>query len=445
MMEAKAIFDIFEAAGHDIFLVGGFVRDKILGIASNDIDFATSAKPRETMAVLESAGLPVIPIGEAFGTIQTILDDEKVEITTFRCKESYTKGSRKPSVEFGSTIEEDLVRRDFTFNAMAMRSDGSLVDPFGGQSDLEHGIVRVPGNPVETFTDDPLRILRAARFMSKVFADCIDADTLEGMRSCASLTSELSAERVFEEMTKLLTSLNPAAGLRILVDSGVMGVLFPELLQVVEDERPQGKWHHLSVWEHTLEVVSQSSERIPEVRWAALFHDVAKPMCRSVDSKGDVHFFKHDAKGAEIWESVARRLKTSREFREHVSQLIFEHQNGRRPMGNKAVRRLVHRLGVRLDNLFELERADILAHHPKFEESSLADLNAIIRATREVGSVSDKLPTGTGDVVAKALGIKPGPELGVIIKKLQKQLVEGTLTLESDFVKAARGLQQPKR
>jgi putative nucleotidyltransferase with HDIG domain len=430
------IFEIFKDAGHDIFLVGGFVRDRVLGIDSNDLDLATSAKPKETIAILEKAGLPSIPIGIEFGTIQTIIDDKKVEITTFRCKESYTKGSRHPVVKFGATIDEDLARRDFTFNAMAIGSDGCIIDPFGGREDLENRIIRTPGDPVEAFTDDPLRMLRAFRFLSKGIVNEICQETFDAIIQCAPLTKNLSGERVFEEVGKLLMSLEPVVGLSCMLKSGVLAHLFPELSELAQDNRPQGKWHHLLVWDHTLQVIDHAAS-IPEVKWAALFHDVGKPICRSVSPSGNVHFLKHDQIGADIWRNVAKRLKTSKEFQEHVAQLILEHQNGRRSMSVKAVRRLKHRLGDRLNNLFELGRADIMGHNPKFLADSLNEQNSVIAMAAKIGEVNDKLPSGTGTKISEALGIKPGPELGVVIKRLQKRLVEGTLTVESDFVKEA--------
>lgn len=392
-------------------------------------------------------GLPAIPIGIEFGTVQTIINDTKVEITTFRCQESYIKGSRKPAVVFGTTIDEDLSRRDFTFNAMAEDGEGNIVDPFNGVSDLSQGILRTPIDPRESFGDDPLRMLRACRFAARDFVARIESDTLAAMQEMASMVKEsVSVERVTEEMGKLLLADNPVVGLRTMVSSGLLKVLFPELQVLVDDDRPQGKWHHLSVWEHTLEVVRLSGPTL-ECRWAALFHDVAKPICRSVNSSG-VHFFQHDVIGADLWDAVARRMKMSNEFREHVRTLIFEHQNLRRCKKVKAIRRIMHRVGDCLNNLASLSQADIRAHAPHTVEPSLDEFLHAWRTVQEVkmaGGVSDTLPTGTGSRIAMELGLKPGPELGKIITKLKKKMVDGILNegiSDVEILKAARIAQK---
>lgn len=464
-MKTTDLFDAFEKAGHELFFVGGFVRDLLLARMHDDLDinpncdmhecsfwmrvdsgeidtdFATSARPEETIRILEGAGLRAIPIGIEFGTIQTILDGNKVEVTTFRCDESYTKGSRKPGVVFGDNIEDDLRRRDFTFNAVAMRKDHSIIDPFGGHHDLVTGLISTPDEPHISFTDDPLRMLRACRFVARGMGG-MDQSTAWACSQLRHNVHQLSAERVFEEMTKLLMSKHPSKGMEALAEFGLLRELFPELSSVRDFREDQGKFHHLPVWEHTM-LVLDSSHASPTVRWAALFHDVAKPMTWS--RKGnDVHFYKHDRLGSEVWEDVADRLKTSKDFKEHVSQLIFEHQNVRGAMGDKAIRRLIHRLGDRLQDLFLLREADIIGHKPSLMKSSLDDLTQLVRrvqAVQDEGSVHAKLPRGTGNLVAEALGMKPGPELGAIMKQLQQMVVDGELSPESDFVAAARRLQ----
>lgn len=458
------LFDIFEKAGHELFFVGGFVRDLLLAKMHDDLDpdpncdrhrkafweraetgvidtdYATSARPEETIKILEGAGLKAIPIGIEFGTIQTIIDGNKVEVTTYRCDESYTKGSRKPGVVFGDNIEDDLRRRDFTFNAIAMRKDHSVVDPFGGYHDLVTGLITTPDEPHISFTDDPLRMLRACRFIARGMGQP-DQSTGWALSQLRHEVHKLSAERVFEEMTKLLMSKTPSKGLEALAEFGLLRELFPELSTVRDFREDQGKYHHLPVWEHTLLVVD-SSHASPTVRWAALFHDIAKPMTWSRKGK-DVHFYQHDRLGSEVWEDVAERLKTSKEFKEHISQLIYEHQNVRGAMGDKAIRRLIHRLGDRLQDLLLLREADIVGHKPSLMQSSLDDLNQLVRRVQAVqneGTVHAKLPTGTGNKVAEALGIKPGKELGIVMKQLQQMVVDGELSPESDFVEAAKRL-----
>lgn len=438
----KQLFDIFNNAGHDLYYVGGYVRDKLLGLENTDVDFATSARPEDTIKLLEAAGFKAIPIGIEFGTIQTIVDEHlKVEITTYRCEESYTKGSRKPGVTFGDSIEGDLARRDFTFNALAMTQDGTVIDPFGGEDDLMKGLVRTPIDPKISFSDDPLRMLRACRFVARGIGRGIDDDTFSAMKQLSHLAEELSAERVFEEMTKLLVSHQPSLGLEEMSDSGLLRVLFPELQVVREFRKDQGKYHHLPVWEHTLLVVDSAVPE-PKVRWAALFHDVSKPACWSVNKTG-THFYKHDRDGADVWVHIADRLRTSNDFKESIRQAIFEHQNLRGNLSDKALRRLVHRLGDNLDLLVKLREADIIGHKPSLRESSLGDLNQLVRRINRIldeGTVRAKLPAGTGTLIADALGLKPGPELGAIMKRMQQKIVDGDLKPDDDLVAVAKRL-----
>lgn len=435
------LFSIFPSHGHQIYAVGGIVRDTLNGDTSNDWDFATSALPSQIKTVLYAHDLPVIPIGEAFGTIATIIGEHKVEITTFRSEESYTKASRHPTVRWGNTIEEDLARRDFTINAMAIDHHGDVIDPHNGREDLANGIIRTPGDAHTAFTDDPLRILRAARFVARGYGDLHD-DTLQAAKALADQTLSLSAERVFDEMNKLLLATNPQAGLEILERTHVLAYLFPELQMLVRFTHDQGKYHHLPVWEHTLQVVQNAASFSPSpaVMWSALYHDVAKPLTYSRKGK-TVHFIGHAESGVTIWEQTAQRLRTSNDFRSRVGLLIAEHQNFRADMGDKALRRFVHRLDDALTDGFTLRRADILAHKPSIVQSALADLNALERrceALQAAGGVNATLPTGLGTQIAQALAIKPGPELGRIMDVLRRRLIEGTLDGTSDFIAEAK-------
>jgi putative nucleotidyltransferase with HDIG domain len=263
------------------------------------------------------------------------------------------------------------------------------------------------------------------------------------MESCAPEILTISAERVFEELTKLLLSPKPDRGLEVLLHTGLLGLQFPELQSMAWFRKDQGKYHHLPVWEHTLEVV-KAAEKTPIVKWAALFHDIAKPATWS--QKGsDVHFYQHDRLGSEIWEQIAVRLKTSTDFKTRVSKLIYEHQNVRGDMSDKAIRRLMHRVGDDLQNLFWLREADIIGHNPAHRESSLNDLNQLVRRVQTIqdrGPISAHLPTGTGTMIADALGIKPGKELGDIMKQLQQMMVDGDLTPDSNLVAVAQTIHR---
>ncbi len=500
------LFDAFEGAGEQLFYVGGFVREfqdakwKDELVASNiryeaefgapegrepltqsngcaevlidaaademDVDLATSALPEKTIQILKGMGLTPIPIGLEFGTIQVMVPvpqaniggtpfseifggdwKTKIEITTFRSAESYLKGSRKPAVVFGKTIEEDLARRDFTINAMAMKRDGTLIDPFGGCSDLVQGIFGTPIDPDISFSDDPLRMLRACRFHAK--RGGIDGPTWNAMEKLAEKIKEISAERVFEEMSKILMTPKPSRGLQLLADTGLLRHAFPELQTVLEFKQNQGQWHSKLVWDHTLQVVDSTPE-ILEVRWAALYHDVAKPQTYSETETG-VHFYGHDCKGAAVWSKVADRLKVSAEFKNAVFFLVDQHlapallaQDGPDHVSDKALRRFAHKCGALLDNLFHLSLADITSHKPETVAAKKANCLAVrdriaaLMAQEDVTKL--KLPKGTGMVVAQGLGIKPGPRLGKIMEVLQEKLIDGEITVDSDFVAVARGI-----
>jgi putative nucleotidyltransferase with HDIG domain len=445
------IFDIFEQNGHELWFVGGFVRDYLLNRFHNDlkhpldpyipfvysdIDFATSAKPEETISILEKNGLKAIPIGMDFGTIQTIVDDKKIEITTFRSNESYTKGSRKPSVVFGKTIEEDLARRDFTVNAIAMSKEGLLTDPYEGHSALIQGLLMCPIDPKESFSDDPLRMLRACRFHAK-YAGLARLEA-EAITSLSSRIHDISAERIFEEMSKILVLPHADKALRLMVDVGLIKEIFPELQTVVDFKKDQGKWHYKDVWNHTLQVVKQA-EPILEVRWAALFHDVAKPQTYSIEDSG-VHFYGHEGLGAKFWNSIADRLKVSTEFKEHVYFLIAEHLQPSLLSANggtsKSIRKLIAKAKTKekLDNLFHLSMSDITSHNPTIVEDKKKKCEELKQKTDSIFTI--KLPHGTGTVLAAELGLG-GKALGALMRQLTESLVDGTIT-QDDIVKEAR-------
>jgi len=460
------LFKAFEAEGEELFFVGGFVRDKLVHdihidiggdptvpFEFNDVDFATSAHPDKTIKILRKHKLRAIPIGIEFGTVATKVDGMKVEITTFRCNESYTKGSRKPAVVFGKTIEGDLARRDFTINAIAMKQDGTLIDPFGGYGDIIQGLFGTPIEPEVSFSDDPLRMLRACRFQARGYN--IDGPTGLAMEKLAHKIHDISRERVFEETSKLLMSKDPSKGLTLMVGTGLMRELFPEIQTAVEFKQDQGEWHSKAVWPHTLQVVRESPQ-ILEVRWAALVHDIAKPQTYTETETG-VHFYEHDWKGALMWDGIARRLRVSNDFKRDVHTLVFEHlqpsllaRSVDAPT-DKALRRLVRRLGTRemLDNLFHLSAADITSSKPERVaegRARTARLKERIDALLDAEDVTTlKLPKGTGHLLMDDLGLRTH-RLGMVMKILTQKLIDGDITLESDFVaEAAKILEKEKK
>jgi poly(A) polymerase len=441
------LFKVFEAADESLFFVGGFVRDKLMGLEPNDVDFATSARPEKTIEILRKNKFKAVPIGIEFGTVQTFVDGQKVEITTFRRDEAYRKGDRKPAVIFGDNIEDDLRRRDFTMNAVAMRQDGFLIDLFGGVHDASSRHLKTPIGAMDSISDDPLRMLRACRFHTK-FGGTVNWLLFDAMIKLAHKIREISKERVFEEMSKLLMTKDPTSGLELMVESGLMRHLFPEIQSLVDFKQNQGEWHSKLVWPHTLEVV-RNSPAILSLRWSAFVHDVAKPETYEETEDG-VHFIGHEWKGALIWDRIAKRLRVSKNFQKHVHFLVREHLQlsalaGAPVLTDRAIRRFVHRVGDKMNDLILLSMADITSKRPDRVakmKGRIAELKERIEKLLLEDSIPKiALPKGTGLVVAEALGIKPGPQLGEVMSKLKQMLIDGEATMDSDFGKIAKEMQ----
>lgn len=368
--------DAFATAGHQLYLVGGIVRDLLLdrpvvdGIVdrrAGDLDFATSATPEGTRAI--AATLPhtsLYDVGERFGTIGVVFpgtpEPVPVEMTTFR-SETYEPGSRHPVVAYGSSIEDDLARRDITINAIAVDvRTGELRDPFHGQADLAMGLLRAVGDPDERFAEDPLRLLRVARFVSQLgFA--VHAETQDAMARQAPLLTSISPERVLAEMTRLLCGEYADHGLNILLETGLLCVAMPELLPLEDAAYGHPGIHReKDLWQHTLRVVAKAPPR-SHVRWAALLHDAAKPLTRSVDGSGQVHFFGHELAGATIASRLLGRLNADKATLKAVRRLVELHL---RPASydvatwtDSAVRRLALEADDVLPDLLDLAAADV--------------------------------------------------------------------------------------
>ena len=308
-----------------IYLVGGSVRDELLGRTPKDYDFATPYTPEEMERVFRKAGKRCYNIGKRFGTMGVKIkhgeEYQIVEVTTFRTEE-YALGSRKPKVQFVSNLHQDLSRRDFTINSMAKRGY-KLTDPFKGQEDLKNKIIRCVGNPRQRFKEDPLRMLRAARFAAQL-GFTIEADTFKKMKERAHSILEVSKERWVVELDKLLLGENVRVGLNVLMETRLLSYMIPELsLQFKYIQN--SNYHSLELWEHTLKVVEQSPKNL-DLRYATLLHDVAKPFVRTENSKtGYSNYIKHDLLGAELVKKIAGYLKWSNERRDKVSDLVLNH------------------------------------------------------------------------------------------------------------------------
>ncbi len=418
---------IFDARGYEIALVGGPIRDAFLGRSSADLDFATSATPDQTEAAVRAWGGTTWDVGREFGTIAGRKGDTIVEVTTYRA-DVYEEGSRKPAVAFGDSLEGDLARRDFTMNAMAVRLPSlELVDPFGGLDDLSQGLLRTPIEPDISFSDDPLRMMRAARFASQIGA-AVEATTLGAIERMAERIGIVSAERVRDELVKLMLGESPRRGIEILVDCGLADQVLPEIpaLRLEVDEHH----HHKDVYQHTLTVIDQAIdlETGPDgpvpgpdlvLRLAALFHDIGKPATRRFEPGGVVSFHHHEIVGAKM---TARRMKalrfdkaTIRAVARLVELHLRFHGYGEAKWTDSAVRRYVTDAGEQLERLHRVTRADCTTRNQrKAERLSFAydDLEHRIAELREKEELRSIRPDLDGEEIMAILGIPPGRDVG---------------------------------
>ncbi|MFZ1284073.1 MAG: CCA tRNA nucleotidyltransferase [Propionicimonas sp.] len=440
----QRLADLFATAGHEFYLVGGSVRDALLGKLGEDLDFTTSARPDEIEALVRQVTASVWDVGREFGTIACQVRDPQghwlVEITTFRA-DNYLDHSRKPEVVFGDHLAGDLVRRDFTVNAMAMSmATGELLDPFQGLEDLADQLIRTPAAPELSFSDDPLRMLRAARFTSQLgFAPA--PEVVAAMTDMASRITIVSAERIRDELTKLLLCDNPRPGLNLLVATGLADIVLPELpaLRMERDEHNR----HKDVYEHTLTVLDQAIalERqrghAPDLvnRLAALLHDIGKPATRRFEPGGKVSFHHHDMVGAKLTRKRLQALHFSNEQIKAVAKLVELHLRfhgyGEGQWTDSAVRRYVRDAGEQLERLHILTRSDCTTRnlakanrlHRAYEE-----LEWRIEALAEDEELSAMRPDLNGGQIMELLGIPAGPVIGQAYTfLLERRIDEGPL------------------
>ena len=441
----KGLSEAFAQAGYELALVGGPVRDAFLGRPVHDLDFTTSARPDEIERIVKPLAQATWDVGREFGTIAAQLGDYTVEITTYRA-DTYDGSSRKPDVVFGDTLEADLVRRDFSMNAMALTlPELKLIDPCQGLDDLLAGVLRTPSVPEESFNDDPLRMMRGARFVSQLGAT-VHEDTARAMRDMAPRIADISAERVREELIRLLSTDSPRQGLEILVETGIADVVLPELpaLQLETDEHA----HHKDVYQHTLTVVEQAIDeekrRFPGqpadvvLRFAALLHDIGKPATRRFEAGGAVTFYHHDVVGAKLAKKRLKALRFDNNTIDSVSQLIELHLRffgyADQAWSDSAVRRYVRDAGPELQRLHMLVRADVTTRNKrKADRLSFAydDLEARIATLAEQEELQAIRPDLDGEDIMRILGLKPGREVGEAYRfLLDLRLDEGALGAE---------------
>ncbi len=417
--------EIFSAAGHQLFLVGGSVRDAFLGRELEDYDFASDAPPERIAELLAGWADAVYSVGALFGTVAARRGTTTVEVTTFR-DEVYRDDSRKPRVTFSDNIETDLSRRDFTVNAIALSLENmEPVDPFGGLGDMANRLLKTPLDPETSFSDDPLRMMRLFRFQATLgFTPSKPA--LEAVRAMADRLSIVSAERIRDELDKLLLAPAPGNSLLHMVGFGLVGQFFPELPALAMEQDPEQK--HKDVLAHTFAVVDKTSPDLV-LRLAALFHDIGKPDTREFGPRG-VSFHHHEVVGARITRRRMKAMKYPNEIIEDVSKLVFLHL---RPhtlaLGwtDSAVRRYVRDAGDLLDPLNELVRCDVTTANRRREraiqtridelEERIADLSQREELARLRAPID-------GNQVMDYLGIEPGPKVGEIMSLLLERRIE---------------------
>ena len=441
----KGLAEAFAAAGFELALVGGPVRDAFLGRKVHDLDFTTSATPDQIEKLVKPLADAIWDVGRAFGTIAAQLGEHTVEITTYRA-DSYDGSSRKPDVVFGSSLEEDLFRRDFTMNAMALTlPEVKLVDPCNGLEDLLAGVLRTPIEPEISFQDDPLRMMRGARFTSQLGA-VIHPDTMAAMTTLAPRIADISAERVREEFTRLLATDSPRQGLEVLVETGIADIVLPELpaLRLESDEHA----HHKDVYQHTLTVVEQAIEeekrRFPDqapdvvLRVAALLHDIGKPATRRFEGGGVVTFYHHDVVGAKLAKKRLKALRFDNNTIDSVARLIELHLRffgySEQAWTDSAVRRYVRDAGEELERLHILVRADVTTRNKrKADRLSFAydDLEARIAVLAEQEELQAIRPELDGEAIMATLDLPPGREVGEAYRfLLELRLDEGEIGVD---------------
>ena len=423
--EATNLAIAFKAAGFKLALVGGPVRDAILGRLGNDLDFTTDAHPKDCEKILNKWADSVWDIGAAFGTVAGKKGDITVEITTYR-SESYELDSRKPNVEFGKTIEADLSRRDFTINAMALElttDEPTFIDLYNGVDDLQSKLIKTPGKPEDSFSDDPLRMMRAARFMSQLNFT-IDPAVIAAIKSMTARLEIISAERIRDEFIKIIMSDNPRLGITLLVETGLADIFLPEItkLKLEIDEHH----HHKDVYEHTLTVLEQAialEERLGgpnlTLRLAALLHDIGKPKTKELIAGGGVSFHHHEVVGSRLCKERMKKLRFDNHIIKDVAQLVFLHLRfhgyGNGEWTDSAVRRYVRDAEELLIHLHLLTRADCTTRNQKKAEGlaktydQLEERIALLMEQEELNKIRPDL---SGEQIMEILSIKPSPAVG---------------------------------
>ncbi len=417
--KVNIIISTLQAHGYEAYAVGGCVRDSILGREPDDWDITTSATPLETKALFKRT----FDTGIEHGTITVLLDKDAFEVTTYRVDGKYEDSRHPKEVTFTRSLKEDLLRRDFTINAMAYNDEEGLVDVFGGIRDLKNKTIRCVGNAEERFGEDALRILRAVRFAAQLGFE-IEKETQKGIVKLAPTLANISAERIQVELVKMLVSPNPGL-LRKAYELGITKVILPEFDEMMQttQETPH---HKYSVGEHTIKAIEMiRADKV--LRLTMLLHDVAKPQMKTIDGNGVAHFKMHDIKGADMAKAILRRLKFDNDTLGKVTRLVQYHDY-RIPAEPKRVRRAMNKIGEDLFPYYlEVRRADTMAQSEYLREEKLQNIQEMemcyqdILMKKECVSLKDLAVSGS-DLIAD--GMQPGKEIGMVLNKLLEMVIE---------------------
>ena len=431
----STLSSLYHGNGFELYLVGGAVRDGILDIPTNDFDFTTNATPEESIELLKKNNYKTTEVGKAFGTIELYDQERVVHITTFR-KDTYETDSRNPEIEKASDLVTDLSRRDFTINSIAYSLEtNELIDPFSGLKDLASGTISTPDDPIISFSDDPLRMLRVCRFAS-THGFSPDNETYIAMKENIERIKIITKERIRDEINKLLVGKNPSMGIRTLVESGLSLYIIPEINELKMEIDP--KHHHKDVYEHSLEVLEGVPPKLT-LRMGALLHDIAKPNTKGIEN-GKVHFRHHEVIGARMTKKILKRLKYDKKTIEDVAQLV---EQSARPhtfkMGwtDSAVRRYIVDAGHMLEDLNALVRADVTTKNKQKKQDIYQTLDQLEKRIEEVKTkeeLSKIRPALSGDEIMEHFKIQPGPKVGIIMKALYEQRInDGEVSKEEAF------------
>jgi len=423
----KEIAAIFNDNGKQVYLVGGAVRDMLMGKKIHDWDLATDALPEEVTAIFRAAKGKVIPTGIKHGTVTVLYKKHSIEVTTFRLETGYSDGRRPDKVQFSADIEEDLSRRDFCMNAVALRlPSGEVIDPFGGEKDIKAKIIRCVGNAAERFGEDGLRPLRAVRFAAQLGFE-IEKNTLDAINGALGVSAKVSQERVRDEIDKILASPVPSRAFLLMEKTGLLELFLKELAVCRGIE--QKGYHNFDVLDHSLLACDYAAANgySHELRLAALLHDIGKPPAREMDKSGVWTFYRHEEIGASMCQKILRRLRYSNEVIDSVCHLVKEHMfHYTQDWSNSAVRRFIARVGEgSLEDLYRLRRADTFALAGKETEPinlvALADRVEKILAEEHAFTLKDLAVSGK-DLMA--IGIEGGKTMGIILKELLETVLD---------------------